>query len=193
MNIKKRYQQFRQWQQSPFNYKQLFGYSYRGTLWRICVCMLLWLMIVVLIVFSPDILRQALTSTSNRSYLLPSAILIIFGMGILHAVDILNNWKVKELHRGRFWRIFNMVFIVTAASIFILIVTILSFALFGGLTGKTLKKILDIKPALFIILVVCAITLYILIKGMKKVKKNTAVALDSEQTADDMSVDEAND
>jgi len=28
---------------------------------------------------------------------------------------------------------------------------------------------------------------------MKKVKKNTAVALDSEQTADDMSVDEAND
>ena len=176
-----------------FNYKQLFGYSYRGTLWRICVCMLLWLMIVVLIVFSPDILRQALTGTSNRSYLLPSAILIIFGMGILHAVDILNNWKVEELHRGRFWRIFNMVFIVTAASIFILIVTILSFALFGGLTGKTLKKILDIKPALFIILVVCAITLYILIKGMKKVKKNTAVALDSEQTADDMSVDEAND
>ena len=86
-----------------------------------------------------------------------------------------------------------MVFIVTAASIIILIVTILSFALFGGLTGETLKKILDIKPALFIILVVSAITLYILIKGMKKVKKNTAVALDSEQTADDMSVDEAND
>ena len=99
-----------------YNYKQLFGYNFWGTLWRMAVCWLLWLILMGFVVLSlPEISHlYAGTPVKVEDALFIVSLVVTFII-LTFFDNVFNQYDVKENQRSRKWHVLNVVMMVVTA------------------------------------------------------------------------------
>ena len=103
-----------------YNYKQLFGYSLWGTLWRMVACWLLWL---VCLGFMNDLFKAVNNiyihgplseTTTHVVWMVCMAVAFFIAVSFINAINLRNKKAPSNQKR---WRIFNTVLIILSALI----------------------------------------------------------------------------
>lgn len=79
-----------------FNYRQLFGYSRWGTLWRVIHCLFLWLSSFVTLMAIEDVIYNSMTHKNNYSLFFGVLILFIFFLSTTLIVIFINRRGEKK-------------------------------------------------------------------------------------------------
>ena len=99
-----------------YNYKQLFGYNFWGTLWRMVVCWILWFVLIGSIVLSlPEISHLYEGTPVKASDVFYLVMLVVTFIMITFFVNVFNLYDVKANQRSRKWHVLNVVMMVVTA------------------------------------------------------------------------------
>ena len=99
-----------------YNYKQLFGYGFWQTLWRMVACWILWFVLLGFVMMAlPEIANLVTGKPSDGSNLFYILVLAaVFVVGVFF-VNILNNYHASVQKRSKKWRLVNVMMLIFTA------------------------------------------------------------------------------
>ena len=150
-----------------YNYRQLFGYGFWGTLWRMVACWVLWISLLGTIVLSLNIPKYLLDGVADRQELSDIMIVVTTMMAFFMVAYFVNifNQPVVNGQPGKVSRAINLIMMM----VFALVSMILMLALLG--LSASQKHSFKTLAIIAILLIISLTLLYVLNRRRKALSK----------------------
>ena len=146
-----------------YNYKQLFGYGFWGTLWRMAACWVLWISLLGAVVLSFNIPKYLLDGVIDKQELPDIMIVITLAITffmVSHFVNIFNQ-PVVIGQRRKVSRVFNLILMIVLA--------LISMTFMLALVNSSISQKSGFKTTVILaILLIISLTLFYLLNRRHK-------------------------